>query len=84
MDPAAIEGDDRSFVLKQHADARPVILLAPCISVTVAHGRSRCTSRFAALVGGVPGLWLSAKKLMVFLLLGVLVVIVSVPNGTST
>ena len=24
-----LKGDDRIFVLKQHADARPVILLAP-------------------------------------------------------
>ncbi len=59
VDQATFEGDDRIFVLKQHADARPVILLAPAlVSVFNYSAREKplhVTNIFAALVG-VPGL----------------------------
>ena len=68
----SLKSDDRIFVLKQYAHARPVILLAPCISVILTRGRCRCISLGSPLGSS-----------MVPLLLGVPVIICFLPNGTS-
>ena len=77
----SLRGNDRIFVLKQYAHARPVILLAPCISVYLS---AREKPLHITLCGSCcEALSCPLESSKVPLLLGVPIVIISILNGTS-